>query len=917
MVATILALGGFGKTGSVSGIAGYFTGDCAVGYYVEGGQRPGEWFGDGARALGLNGTVDRKQFENLLAGRSPDGHRMLTQSKAKQKQFRERVVVDDRSPLDPTTRADSKHKRRLHNPGYDLTLSVPKSVSVWWALADRDTQKKIDGVIDEAAKRTLTWIESDLQLGRRGLGGREEERAGLVIGMFSHFDNRNGDPQRHIHCTILTPCLRKDGTWASINGAKLRDWTRTLGPMFRCELATLLQERFGVRIGMQSAEGQRSKWFELQDVPPDLVRHWSSRREEILQQLKDSGLDPKNTSAAARTRANLESRAAKNDHRPLQERREEWRQTAKGLGYPSLSVRDRQEFRPRALTNGEFTELVRQSAARLHEQTSTFTYRDLLKEVCEASECRGVTAKVLDRRLREAVNSSPEIRRLGALQREEHYCTKDMWALERRLLNTAERMTKRRGATVSAEIRESILSRYGELSAEQVTAIRSMTGEESALRGLSGVAGAGKTHSMAVTREVFEAAGYRVIGGALSGAAKEELSSQAGVSSRTVASYLHQIDRSPARKVADRVRHDVTQLIRAAAGKSTRKYPKNPLDARTVLMLDEAGMIDTRLMQKLLRHAEKAGATVILAGDSKQLQPIGPGAPFRHLESRIPMATLQSNRRQRDAADRKAVEKLRDGDARSALENYSSRGRLVVTKNRAGAEQALLQRWEQSGGVSRPSDNFVFTQTRAEARQLNRRCQQIRQEQGAVDTARGTTVGGETYFRGDRVMFHKPDRGRGIENGYRGTVLQSSADRLVIRLDREPSESQRARGHSQVVTLTVRDVPKDSLTLGYAATTHKMQGNTVSNSFLLMGGAMTGRELAYVQATRARDNTWLFADRLTAGDDLADLAKAMSRSRGKQMAHDIAASGSTSSAGDRRTERGKGQELTRQLQIER
>ncbi|MFN9290575.1 MAG: hypothetical protein ACK6EB_21120, partial [Planctomyces sp.] len=127
-----------------------------------------------------------------------------------------------------------------------------------------------------------------------------------------------------------------------------------------------------------------------------------------------------------------------------------------------------------------------------------------------------------------------------------------------------------------------------------------------------------------------------------------------------------------------------------------------------------------------------------------------------------------------------------------------------------------------------------------------------------MDTARGTTVGGETYFRGDRVMFHKPDRSRGIENGYRGTVLQSSADRLVIRLDREPSESQRARGHSQVVTLTVRDVPKDSLTLGYAATTHKMQGNTVSNSFLLMGGAMTGRELAYVQATRARDNTWLF-----------------------------------------------------------
>ena len=75
MVATILALGGFGGTGTTAGIADYFTGDCAVDYYVEGGQRPGVWFGDGARALGLNGHVERSQFENLLAGRSPDGQR--------------------------------------------------------------------------------------------------------------------------------------------------------------------------------------------------------------------------------------------------------------------------------------------------------------------------------------------------------------------------------------------------------------------------------------------------------------------------------------------------------------------------------------------------------------------------------------------------------------------------------------------------------------------------------------------------------------------------------------------------------------------------------------------------------------------------------------------------------------------------
>ena len=912
MVASILALGGFAGNGSASGIAEYFTGDCNGEYYINGGQPPGVWFGDGARALGLTGTVDRGGFENLLAGRSPDGSRVLTQSKAKLKRFREGVVVDDRSPLDPTVRGQAKKRRREHNPGYDLTLSVPKSVSTWWAVADRQTQQEIDRVIDEAARRVLTFVQDDLQLGRRGLGGREEERAGLVVGMFSHYDNRNGDPQRHIHCTVLTPCQRTDGSWASINGAKLRDWTRTIGPMFRCELATLLQQRSGVRVGIEQTPGQRNRWFELQDVPRPLMKNWSSRREEILQQLKEDGLDAANVDAKTRTRANLETRQAKNDHRPLCDKQSDWRQAAADLGYPELRVRDRQRFRPRALSAEEFAQIVADAAARLHEQNASFVFRDLLKEVCEASEARGVTGRDLYQRLRDTIGNSPELRCLGALDREPHYCTQQMWRLEQRLIGTAERMTRRQGAVVSDAIREPILKRNPELTAEQVAAIRILTGTKSELRGLAGVAGAGKTRSMEVTREIFEGAGYRVIGGALSGAAKEELATQAGVQSRTVASYLHQLDRSALRKIADRVRHDVKQLVRAAAGKSTSKYRSNPLGPKTVVLLDEAGMIDTRLMQKMLRHAARSGATVILAGDSRQLQPIGPGAPFRHLEQRIPMASLNTNRRQKDPSDRRAVGLLRDGKAAAALENYASRDRLLITSNRRRAEQTLLSRWAKSGGLKHPADNFIFTQTRAEARQLNRQCQQLRQREGRVASDQCAVVGEQRYFRGDRVMFHEADRSRGIENGYRGTVLNARRDLLVVRLDREVSAAERARGQTQVVTIPLRELQPESLTLGYAATTHKMQGNTVSHSFLLLGGKMTSSELAYVQATRAREQTWLFCDRQTAGDDLSDLVRSMSRSRAKQMAHEIS---EQSSAADK--DRRRSPELRPELTIER
>ena len=117
--------------------------------------------------------------------------------------------------------------------------------------------------------------------------------------------------------------------------------------------------------------------------------------------------------------------------------------------------------------------------------------------------------------------------------------------------------------------------------------------------------------------------------------------------------------------------------------------------------------------------------------------------------------------------------------------------------------------------------------------------------------------------------------------------MNIKGDTLAIKLDRRPSPEQVARGHKQLISINIKDVPEGGLTLGYAATTHKMQGNTVENSFILLGGKMTSRELTYVQATRAREATFLFTDRLSAGDDLQELARPMSRSRAKQMAHEI------------------------------
>ena len=888
MVATILALGGFGKTGSVPGIADYFTSDCNSSYYLEGGQQPGQWYGDGSKALGLRGAVGRTEFENLLAGRSPDGHRVLSQSKEKRRRFYEPQGGDSSSEKEVVAESGAGRTRRLHNPGYDLTFSVPKSVSIWWALADRETQKQIDMLIDRAARQTLAYVQDELMLGRRGIGGLHQERAGLVVGMFHHYDNRNGDPQRHVHCTVLTPCLRSDGSWASINGAKLRDWTRTLGPMFRCQLATELRELFGVSLTNEARVGGKcAAPFELKDIPHELVKHWSSRREEIRQELARNGIDFSNATASERTRANIQSRGSKKQSRPLQERIEDWRKEAMSLGMelPDVSCRGLQaETR---MGQKLFDRLVLEAAERLHQNESSFTFRELLKEVCEACETSGIRGRDSARRLERTLEDSAEIRSLGPRGREPAFCTQRMWDLEKKLIDSVDRMIKRPGAQVTDRKLGGVLKNHQDLSIEQIEAVRVMTQGEGSLRGLTGVAGAGKTKTLDVTREAFEKAGYTVIGGALSGAAKEELASQAHVKSRTVASYLYQLDKSAMEKLADRIKHDAKQILRAAVGKQTSRPASNPLNGKTVLILDEVGMLDTKLLGRLLHHAERAKATVILAGDSKQLQPIGPGGPFHYIEPRIQSGQLLTNRRQRHEQDRKAVGLVRQGEAKEALENYAERGRLRISKNRTQAEQALVKQWVESGGVKKPEDNFIFTQTRQEARRMCGQCQEARQQNGAVDRSGGVRIGEEQFFKGDRVMFHKPDRTQGIENGYRGTIVNIKGDTLAIKLDRRPSPEQVARGHKQLISINIKDVPEGGLTLGYAATTHKMQGNTVENSFILLGGKMTSRELTYVQATRAREATFLFTDRLSAGDDLQELARPMSRSRAKQMAHEI------------------------------
>ena len=860
MVASITVLGSRLSASAAPFDGGYFLSLANPGYYTTGGEPPGRWCGAGAAALDLQGLVESDAFKNVLAGLRPNGQRLPGHRQTK---ATERV------------------------PGYDLCFSAPKSVSALWATAPPEIQRQIEIAFDTAVRSTLQWVEQNVPLVRRGRGGCYRQLAELVIAMFDHGTSRiaeggSFEPQMHRHCVVANIARGPDGRWSAVDSRALHAWTRSLGPMFRATLAAELVTRLAVPlIRPNDAQGRAASWFEIGSVPAELCRHWSSRREEIDRLLEGTRRGLAGVARAqAREEANLASRAAKKRIPPRGELFAAWRAEAGEFGFvPTRGA----GVAPQGTIDKEaiFQAAWQTAVADIEKSQSSFTLREGVQRICEAAQTHGVTGAWLADRLAQHLSTSPELRPLGEISGEARYTTQSMWRLEQSLFKEFTKLLGTAGATVPAKVIDKALASRPELLPEQREAARQLLAAHGSIRALAGKAGTGKSFTLDVVRDAFERAGYRVIGGALAGVAKEELAAKAGIKSRTVASYLYHFNKSFTEKLRDRIGHDTRQLLRALQGKPTYLPTNVTIDEKTVLIVDEAGMLDTKTFRDLCRTVRAKGGTVLFVGDTAQLQPIAAGGPFRHLLDKLAPAQLHTNLRQRDEADRAAAEKLREGQAKPALTSFQERDRLVTAKDRGAAIDALVNSWAEQGGASRPAEHVIFTPTRAEAQVANRFCQAERQERGELDRARSLRHGDDILCAGDRVLFHKNRFADGIRNGYRGIItgVDRFRGRVTIRLDGDKPRE---------VTIRLRDYGPDGLTLGYAQTTHKGQGQTVNHAYLLVGGKLSDREMIYVQATRGKLSTRLFTDEAHAGEDLKALAQSLARSRPKELAHDLA-----------------------------
>jgi Ti-type conjugative transfer relaxase TraA len=384
------------------------------------------------------------------------------------------------------------------------------------------------------------------------------------------------------------------------------------------------------------------------------------------------------------------------------------------------------------------------------------------------------------------------------------------------------------------------------LSDEQKIAIRAVTTAER-LAVVEGLAGAGKSTLLAAAKVAWQSAGYRVVGAALSGKAAEGLEESSGIASRTLASWEHSINAH-----------------------------RDQLDAKTVFVIDEAGMVSAKQLARFIDHVERTSGKLVLVGDSEQLQPINSGAPFRDIAERVQTTGLVGIRRQGVDWQRQASTDFSQQRTELALASYSDHGRVHFEENGSDAQAALVRDYVRDCEQNPLESRLVLAHRRCDVHQLNL---QIRQDLAAkgllnrnAEKTYDTEQGKRDFAPGDRFIFLENDRNIGVKNGMLGEVFQVREGQLLIKVE----------GRDEAVCVATDEYK--AFDHGYATTIHKSQGATVDRSFV-MASSTLDRHLSYVAMTRHRQDANLYVDREEL-NDLPTLTRVLSRSGGKKTTLD-------------------------------
>jgi conjugative relaxase-like TrwC/TraI family protein len=817
-------------------------------YYAGRGESPGVWVGRGAAELELDGVVGEGELGRLISGRHP-----LTSAVLRQHPPKKLITVER---IDPTT-GERRLEQKTLSPvaGYDLVFSPPKSVSLLHALGSEDVRHAVNQARLAAWQAALSYLEQRACVTRKGKDGVRRERGSGFVAAAYHRTSRAQDPHLHTHVIVANMARSPDGVWRALDGEPLlKHYRLAAGYLYQSQLRFELTRSLGIEW-----REPRGGMAEIADVPEGALRAFSQRRAQVLDYLERRG----SSGFYAAKVAALETRDRK-EPVDLPRLREEWRARATEHG---LGRRELKRLFGRTIERELDERTVAEVANRLlgpdglTEKQSTFSGADAVMAWAQAHILGAPAEQVLSLVGRFIAMEQVTPVRRAAVGRPAVFSTAELLRHERAALALATCRHVRRVPTVSAATTEQVVrERETTLGREQVAMLRAPGSSPDPVVCVVGHAGAGKTSALAALADAFRREGLVAIGAAPSGVAAANLADETGIPSATL--------------------HRLLAEARRRGG----------LPRRCLLVVDEAGMADTRTLTRMLFQVEHAAGKAVLVGDPAQLSAVGAGGLFAAIVERQGAIELRDNFRQRDELERRALAALRDGATHDYLAHAAEQGSLIVAADRIEAKAQLVADWWQAARTDLPGSTMIAYR-RADVAELNAVARALFDRDGRLGRERLRLDNGIELAAGDRVVCTRNDRLLGVANGVRGTVVAvgRAPGAIVVELD------DRRR-----LTLPAAYLDAGHVSHAYALTGHKTQGLTFERAFVLADGQGSLKEWGYVALSRSRGRTRLYTISTDLEPDAAPhrpepagpvdrLAEALARPAAETLAVDAAA----------------------------
>ncbi|MEO1445125.1 MAG: MobF family relaxase [Cyanobacteria bacterium J06635_11] len=868
-------------------------------YSKEEGPGGSRWLGKGAEKLGLKGGVEKKDFSQVLKGRSPSGQLLFS-------------------------REVNQKKRRAAT---DFTFSAPKSVSVA-GLVQGDGR-----VIDAhhlAVERTLAILEERYAETRvMTVTGRKKIGTGnLIAAVFAHGTSREAEPQLHSHCVVMNATQVENGKWYSFLNDSAIAHKKLLGQIYQNELAVELQ-KLGYEIE-QREHGQ----FDIKGYSKELLETFSTRRGQIEdlvakwqatgKVLKDSNGQPISEERLLYEVATLKTRKAKPQIIEAGKLLKNWNTilTMKGLTLPALPTEtilqsgdapEETAGSPDAVVSTapekpKQTSIIDDAIAHCGERNAIFTHKNIEKFVFE----HHIGTRSLDN-LQQEISEHPELITVEADEKgNAQVTTESALQLE---LKTIQLMQAGQGTKPVIAEAETVADSFqgSTLSEEQRSAIADSCAATDQIIGWQGAAGAGKTYALSAFKEVAETQGYEVSGYAPSAAAAHELGESLNIETNTV-----------------------TRLLLEASLADTQAEKKRK---RKLWLIDEAGLLSMREAQALLTRATEEQARVVFVGDTRQLSAVEAGNPFRSLQAGGMLTIhLDQARRQQQAELRQAVQMISQGDVGAGIQVLARAGCISEIEEAQARGDRLVSDYLNLRAEERQK-TLLLSGTNANRLALTEQIRQGMQAKGSLgenvytmeslqrkDLTRVQGRYASSYKTGDVLVPIRDYKRQGLERNehYRVRAVDAPANTLTLEtkdhqliqinpalcdrkavyrvLTAEIAAGDRLKwtknnriantrngqqftiasitpeGIAQTVTddgetRTINLAGAQHIDYAWVSTTYSSQGKTASNVMALIDGA-TNKEAFYVATSRAKNKVQLYTSSVRDLQQLAERSRA-------------------------------------------